>query len=94
MVHILFFHELQVEHFLNAWPWIEEVLLPNLYYTKNYNGAAASDYDKRFISDGLAIRFGPPRLRQLRVTPGISTLLLEYYIQLASDVFNPLMFSC
>ena len=61
---------LQVKHYLSVWPWVEGILIPALYYTEDYNGKVASDYSKKFFSDGIALRFGPPRLRQLRVSQG------------------------
>ena len=50
---------------------MKEVVVPNLYNTNSYNDAQLNDYANKFISDYYAIRLGPPRLRMLRVTPGI-----------------------
>ena len=46
-------------------------MVPNLYNTHSYNDAPVNDYARKFISDYYAIRLGPPRLRMLRVKPGI-----------------------
>ena len=50
--------------------WVNDVLIPNLYYTANYNGANSSTYDHGYLSDMYSWRLGPPKLRQLRVTTG------------------------
>lgn len=58
----------------DTWSWLRKVLLPGLYYTETYSNKPVSDYDLKFISNGYAMRLGPPRIRQLRVIPGTASL--------------------
>jgi len=51
--------------------WAHDVLIPNLYYTVNYNSESTSSYDEGYIADMYSWRLGPPKLRQLRVNKGI-----------------------
>jgi len=46
------------------------VLIPNLYYTINYNSENTSSYEEGYIADTYSFRLGPPKLRQLRVNQG------------------------
>jgi len=46
------------------------VLIPNLYYTVNYNGESSTSYDGGYLGDMYSWRLGPPKLRQLRVKKG------------------------
>ena len=50
--------------------WANDVLIPNLYYTVNYNGESSSSYDEGYIADMYSWRLGPPKIRQLRVERG------------------------
>ena len=50
--------------------WTNEVLIPNLYYTVDYNGAGTGAYNHGYLSDMYSWRLGPPRVRQLRVKTG------------------------
>ncbi len=54
----------------NVWPWVEDVMVPEVYYTHDYAGNAVSKYDQKFISNMYAQRLGPVKLRQIRVIPG------------------------
>ena len=65
---ILFFFR-QISAKLETWDWIEETLLPNLYYTEDYRGQALNAYNEKFLVNTVAMRLGPPRLRQLRNKP-------------------------
>ncbi len=53
-----------------VFPWIEQVVLPGVFWTEDYRGKPVSTYDQTFISNMYAQRLGPVKLRQLRVTPG------------------------
>ena len=44
-------------------------MLPNLYYTEDYRGQALNAYNEKFLVNTVAMRLGPPRLRQLRNKP-------------------------
>jgi len=55
--------------------WAKDVLIPNLYYTINYNGENTSPYEKGYLADMYSWRLGPPKLRQLRVKKGIELML-------------------
>jgi len=46
------------------------VLIPNLYYTDNYNGYSSTSYQQGYLADMYSWRLGPPNLRQLRVKKG------------------------
>ena len=61
---------------METWDWIADSLLPNLYYTKDYRGAPLNAYNEKFLTNGVAMRLGPPRLRQIRNKPRESILLL------------------
>jgi len=52
--------------------WANDVLIPNLYYTVNYNGQSSSSYEQGYLADMYSWRLGPPKLRQLRVKKGKS----------------------
>ena len=56
---------------METWDWIADSLLPNLYYTEDYRGAPlnAAAYNEKFLANGVAMRLGPPRLRQIRNKP-------------------------
>ena len=56
----------------NSWDWIEETFLPNLYYTEDYRGLALNEYNEKFLANGVNMRLGPPRLRQIRINPRTS----------------------
>ena len=58
--------------------WLKETVIDNLYYTQSYNGIDLDDYNQKFTHTGIAMRMGPPRIRQLRVKPGF--FLLTNYI--------------
>ena len=51
--------------------WANDVLIPNLYYTINYNGESSTAYEQGYLGDMYSWRLGPPVLRQLRVMKGI-----------------------
>jgi len=55
--------------------WANDVLIPNLYYTVNYNGESSSSYEQGYLADMYSWRLGPPILRQLRVKKGILDFL-------------------
>ena len=50
--------------------WANDVLIPNLYYTDNYNGESSTSYEQGYLADMYSWRLGPPKLRQLRVKKG------------------------
>ena len=52
------------------WTWLQEVAIPSLYYSEEYNGDGVDEYNMKFLHDQDAMRLGPPVLRQLRVIPG------------------------
>ena len=54
---------------METWDWIADSLLPNLYYTADYRGAPLNAYNEKFLANGVAMRLGPPRLRQIRNKP-------------------------
>lgn len=54
----------------DVWTYITDTVLPNLYYVETYSGSAVRKYDQGFMIDMFALRLGPPRLRQLRASPG------------------------
>ena len=54
---------------METWDWIADSLLPNLYYTEDYRGAPLNAYNEKFLANGVAMRLGPPRLRQIRNKP-------------------------
>ena len=54
---------------METWDWIVDSLLPNLYYTEDYRGAPLNAYNEKFLANGVAMRLGPPRLRQIRNKP-------------------------
>ena len=55
---------------METWDWIADSLLPNLYYTEDYRGAPLNAaYKEKFLANGVAMRLGPPRLRQIRNKP-------------------------
>ena len=56
---------------LETWDWIEETLLPNLYYTEDYRGQALNAYNEKFLVNTVGLRLGPPRLRQLKNKPSM-----------------------
>jgi len=45
-------------------------MIPNLYYTENYNGESSTSYEHGYLADMYSWRLGPPRLRQFRVQKG------------------------
>ena len=47
--------------------WMEKIMLPQLYPTHRYNGAALSLEQRHFTDDLIAVRLGSVRVRQLRV---------------------------
>jgi len=55
--------------------WANDVLIPKLYYTVNYNGESSSSYEQGYLADMYSWRLGPTRLRQLRVKKGIIGVL-------------------
>ena len=62
-----------------VYPWMRKVVVPELFYIYDYNGASREQTDSKFISNTYGMRLGPPRLRQLRVTPGTISLLNSTY---------------
>ena len=54
---------------METWDWITDSLLPNLYYSEDYRGAPLNAYNEKFLANGVAMRLGPPRLRQIRNKP-------------------------
>ena len=70
---------------MGTWDWIEESLLPNLYYTEDYRGSPLNAYNEKFLANSVSMRLGPPRLRQIRIKPRklprkvyINAMLLHY----------------
>ena len=63
---------------MGTWDWIEESLLPNLYYTEDYTGSPLNAYNDKFLANSVSMRLGPPRLRQIRNKP--RKLLRKLYI--------------
>ena len=53
-----------------VWAWLNDEVVPNLYFTEHYNGDVTTTYDEQFIYNGVGKRLGPPRLRQLRSKQG------------------------
>ena len=56
----------------DVFSWMRSAVIPNMYYDSTYTGQPTTKYDVKFIDNQVAFRLGPPRLRQLRVTPGRS----------------------
>ena len=56
---------------MGLYQWANDVLIPNMYYTINYNGESSTTYEQGYLADMYSWRLGPPVLRQLRVTKGI-----------------------
>ena len=54
---------------METWNWIVESLIANLYHTEDYRGAPLNAYNEKFLANGVAMRLGPPRLRQIRNKP-------------------------
>ena len=59
----------QIQTKFETWEYVEETLLPSLFYSQDYRGVETSDYEHQFIDNMAGFRFGPPRLRQLRNKP-------------------------
>ena len=55
------------------WNWTLAVVLPGLYNTTWYTGRKF-EYDEGFISNRVGYMVGMPRLRQLRIKPGMDPL--------------------
>ena len=64
------FLDMQDGYKAEIFEWLQTIVIPNLYHTRDYNNRSLTEYSEKFISDGYAMRLGPPRLRQLRVVPG------------------------
>ena len=63
-------HLFKIGEKMETWDWIVDSLLPNLYYTEDYRGAPLNAaYNEKFLANGVAMRLGPPRLRQIRNKP-------------------------
>ncbi|XP_066269369.1 polycystin-1-like protein 2 [Branchiostoma lanceolatum] len=60
----------QVKTAQDFWEWTDAVLLPGVYFNTWYNGVLGRRADRLHLHDTVAYRFQPPRLRQLRVSPG------------------------
>ena len=58
------------------WKWAHGTLLPGLYHSEHYNTHPTKADDLKYISNTFAIRMGPARLRQLRVKPGNSDIIV------------------
>ena len=59
---------MQVKTRADTWTFINDIVVPGLY-----DVSSSSDNNvetNKLISNGYSMRLGPPRLRQLRVTPG------------------------
>jgi len=56
---------------MGLYQWANDVLIPKLYYTVNYNGESSSSYEEGYLADMYSWRLGLPNLRQLRVKNGI-----------------------
>jgi len=57
---------------LGLYHWTNDVLLPSLYYTHSYNGNVSTSYENGYLADMYSWRLGPPKMRQLRVSKGLS----------------------
>ena len=55
------------------WNWTNTIFLPTLYMEEWYNGAPTRPDEARVSSNLVSYRLGPPRLRQIRIKPGMST---------------------
>nr|XP_006815503.1 PREDICTED: polycystic kidney disease protein 1-like 2-like [Saccoglossus kowalevskii] len=73
-----YFRNLESTGFEGLGTWVTTVLLPQLYPTEMYNGDSLSWQQRRFISDLSSYRIGSPRLRQLRVRPGLCTVMEQF----------------
>ena len=60
----------QIDRISAIHAWLRNNLTNELYYHKDYMGKQVSAYDQKFIGNTIAMRLGPPRLRQLRVKNG------------------------
>ena len=60
-----------------VWAWLNDEVVPNLYFTEHYNGDVTTAYDEQFIYNGVGKRLGPPRLRQLRSKQGETRTLKD-----------------
>ncbi|XP_070577710.1 polycystin-1-like protein 2 [Ptychodera flava] len=59
--------------------WMTRIVIPSLYPTSWYNGnQTLSLNDRKFISDLVSYRVGPPRLRHLRIKPGLCQVLKQF----------------
>ena len=64
------------------WNWAQNNLVNLISYTENYNGQNTKQWEKRYLSDGVNVRVGTLRLRQVRVEPGISFFSNGIYVPL------------
>jgi len=69
--------------------WLNDVLIPNLFYTSNYNGLNTSSYEHGYLVDSYSWRLGPPKIRQLRVQKGIESamFILLFFVRISTCVF-------
>ena len=77
---------------MGLYQWANDVLIPKLYYTVNYNGESSSSYEEGYLADMYSWRLGPPNLRQLRVKNGIKlhafgTWIYEIYTVFIKKIF-------
>ena len=62
---------MQVNSPQKFWNWTHQIFLPTLYLEDWYNGDKNPPDEARLSSNLVAYRLGPPRLRQVRVKPGM-----------------------
>ena len=62
--------------FLN---WVYSTFIPHVYVGKWYNGMNAGKIEDGLIDDRSSFLVGMPRLRQLRVRPGMFKGLEDWY---------------
>ena len=67
----------QVKDTPTFWNWAKTELIPGLYNTHWYNGQKF-EYEEGFVSSREAFMVGMPRLRQLRIKPGMRAMGMVY----------------
>lgn len=68
------------------WQWVNETLLPGMFYERNYNLNIASRRHMMYMDDQASFRVGVARLRQVRVKPASCDI--------QSKIVKDLVFEC
>ena len=61
----------QVSDGFKFWDWTIQTMVSAVYNPQMYDGTYNTIRDLNYLSDMTSFKIGPPRLRQLRMMPGM-----------------------